>query len=78
MKNLIELLEDVQYSRKGKSNEDDIYEVKINREQIPEEVKGLLLGNIEWFEVEEDNVYITISQKQIDRILKKINGKIKK
>ena len=79
MKNLIKSLEDVQYLREGKSNEDDIYEVKINREQIPEEVKGLLLGNIEWFDydIEEDDIYITISQKQIDRILKKIKeGKI--
>lgn len=71
MKNLIKLLEDVQYGRKGKLNENDIYEVAINRDQFSEEVKESLLGNVEWFEVEEDKIYITISQKQIDRILKK-------
>ena len=71
MKNLIKLLEDVQYLRKGKLNENDLYEVKINRDQFSEEVMDLLLENVEWFEVEENEIYITISQKQIDRILKK-------
>ena len=66
MKNLIKLLEDVQYLRKGKLNENDLYEVKINRDQFSEEVMDLLLENVEWFEVEENEIYITISQKQID------------
>ena len=44
----------------------------INRDQFSEEVKESLLENVEWFEVEEDKIYITISQKQIDKILKKI------
>lgn len=71
MKNLTKLLEDVQYGRKGKMNENDLYEVKINRDLFSEEVMDLLLENVEWFEVEENEIYITISQKQIDRILKK-------
>ena len=71
MKNLIKLLKDVQYGRKGKLNENDSYEVVINRDQFSEEVKESLLENVEWFEVGEDKIYITISQKQIDRILKK-------
>ena len=71
MKNLTNLLEDVQFGREGRMNENDLYEVKINRDQFSEEVKDLLLKNVEWFEVEEDKIYITMSQKQIDRILKK-------
>lgn len=71
MKDLTKLLEDVQYGRKGKMNENDLYEVKINRDLFSEEVMDLLLENVEWFEVEENEIYITISQKQIDRILKK-------
>ena len=75
MKNLIKLLEDVQYGRKGKLNENDLYEVKINRDLFSEEAMDLLLENVEWFEVEENEIYITISQKQIDRVLKKIKKK---
>lgn len=71
MKDLTKLLEDVQYGRKGKMNENDLYEVTINRDLFSEEVMDLLLENVEWFEVEENEIYITISQKQIDRILKK-------
>lgn len=63
MKNLTKLLEDVQYGRKGKLNENDLYEVKINRDLFSEEVMDLLLENVEWFEVEENEIYIAISQK---------------
>lgn len=69
MKNLTKLLEDVQYGRKGKMNENDLYEVTINRDQFSEEAKNLLLENVEWFDTEEDKIYITISQKAIDVIL---------
>lgn len=69
MKNLTKLLEDVQYGRKDKMNENDLYEVTINRDQFSEEVKNLLLENVEWFDTEEDKIYITISQKAIDVIL---------
>ena len=68
MKNLTNLLEDVQYGREGRMNEDDLYEVTINKDQFSEEEKNLLLENVEWFEVEEENIYITISQKAIDSI----------
>lgn len=69
MKNLTKLLEDVQYGRKGKMNENDLYEVTINKDQFSEEVKNLLLENVEWFDTEEDKIYITISQEAIDVIL---------
>ena len=69
MKNLTNLLEDVQYGREGRMNEDDLYEVTINKDQFSEEEKNLLLENVEGFEIEEENIYITISQKAIDSIL---------
>ena len=56
-------------------NENSLYEVKINRDQFSKKAKDLLLDNVEWYEVEEYKIYITMSQKQIDRMLKEIQRK---
>lgn len=69
MKNLTNLLQDVQAGREGIMNENDLYEFTINKNQFSEEVKDLLLEKVEWFDTEEDKIYITISHKAIDSIL---------
>ena len=72
MNDLIKLLENVQYGRKGKLNENDFYEVKIKRDHFTEEAIDFLLDNVEWFDTEECDIYITLSQKQINKMLKNL------